>query len=461
MLLAFFLYICFMVKLKLGALITDASGKLGGQVITKHNSYHVLKNKPAYKKQRSSLQEKTQHTTKSLVLSYAQITDEQRRLWYLQIKEYQKIGLFGNTETLNGFTLFQKLNQGRLQCGLSVLYGPNAISKPSIAQELDVNLNLSEFTIQSSLYNSDTYTAIYATKPLSKGISKPRRYLRLIAVVNNTQLQNGFDIKSLYEAKFGTLTVGQNIYVANKTFSLNSGYSNGILLINQNYSTVVVSVDSMLLPSTVSYWNPDSIDVNAVNQNDTISLWSDVVSGNNGTATGAQRPTLNIVGGTTKEVLFDGSSQWLNVGTPANLNFLPNINNFSCVVKVGSVPPVTGYYLSKASSTSSNRNYGFFESSGASGTSVLLGGTSSFTGVDAAANDLLIWTVNGNNIIVRRNGVEIGNFINNNTGNSDVDINIGGRSNGGFLNNGSISRLAMYNAVLTPTQIAAIEAQYI
>jgi hypothetical protein len=225
---------------------------------------------------------------------------------------------------------------------------------------------------------------------------------------------------------------------------------------------LVVAADSMITPSLVSYWNPDSIDATATIEGDDISIWNDAHGLNDATQTLTLRPKLHInsVSG-HREVRFDGSNDWLNVGKPANLGFLPNVDAMSCVVIIGEQISSQGYYISKASSTSSTRNYGFFDSNSSSDIALVYGGTSAFSSTPPLSGGLVIWTItSGGHYTVRNNGVEVMSATIGSTNNNDADINIGGRSNGGFLIDGDIRAIALYSDVLTAQEISDIEAEY-
>jgi len=230
------------------------------------------------------------------------------------------------------------------------------------------------------------------------------------------------------------------------------------------YKNVPILESPLVLPSLVSLWDETSIDVTATIEGDDISIWNDIGGGtNDATQSLTLRPKLHInsVNG-DREVRFDGSNDWLNVGKPANLGFLPNVDAISCVVRVGESISSQGYYISKASSTSSTRNYGFFDSSGTANIALVYGGTSAFSNTAPTSGGLIIHTITSDGRYTTRvNGLLVQTAVITSTNNSDADINIGGRSNGGFLYDGDIKSIAMYNEVLTAEEIADIEAKYI
>jgi len=244
--LAPFLYFYAMAKIKLGALITDASGKLGGHVIGKNKGNFVLKNKSVNKKTPTINQSVQRQTTNFLMMQWSKLTDDQRRRWYLQINDYLEIDNFSDNKRFNGFTLFQKLNQGRLLCGLAMLTTPQQVAKPTFPQILNITLNTSVFTVQSNDYASNDNIALYVSKPLTRGTNNVKKYMRFLTNASNTNLSTGLDITSLYENKFGTLVVDKYIFVGVKTFSKISGYSNQVLTISKKLISSTTVVDNYI-----------------------------------------------------------------------------------------------------------------------------------------------------------------------------------------------------------------------
>lgn len=231
-----------MAIIKLGALLTDASGKLGGQQVGAYRGTHVLQNKSVSKKTPSILQSKKRSETAYVMQLYSSLTIAQIDKWNLAAKSYVRNYKFIAPHKLNGFSLFQVCNQSRLMQNLSVLLDPAEIHVPIIASTLSVNITTSSFIVSSSLYDSETDVVIYVTPPISNGISKPYKRLRFLAVVNGDDLNSGVNLYSQYQSLFGALVNDQRIFVACKTMSAISGFSNGVIVTNFNASVVVAPI---------------------------------------------------------------------------------------------------------------------------------------------------------------------------------------------------------------------------
>ena len=232
-----------MARLKLGAIITDASGKLGGHVVGKNNGQFILKNKSVNNNNRSTSQIKTQSQTKYLMSFWSKLTDDQRREWYLQLDAYKHTNIFSDVVKYNGFTLFQKLNQGRLNCNLPVLSIPNVVAKPSLPVFLNITATTSSIIVQSNAFNSSDYIQLYASKSLSKGLSNPKKFMRVINISKGDLYNGGLDVFSSYVSKFGQPQNDTRLFFGIKTISETSGFSNGVLIISSPVLVGGVTVD--------------------------------------------------------------------------------------------------------------------------------------------------------------------------------------------------------------------------
>lgn len=225
-------------------------------------------------------------------------------------------------------------------------------------------------------------------------------------------------------------------------------------------------VDSLMLSGIVSYWNSNSIDPSAVTDGDSIGVWADVISGNDAIQEGTLRPVLLIGPDGKRQVNFNGG-KWLNVGTPSNLDFQNGIDSYSLVLKQGSRPASgIGTFFSKSVGTASLRQYQFFYTDGYAATSIIGGANSSTTNKGPSTtpigNELTIYNVGTTLLEMWHKGIKefSSEGVIGTNQNTTQDINIGCRTNGGFVVNASIEFLAVYNRLLTESEITAIINQY-
>lgn len=216
-------------KAKFGAIVTSGSGKLGGQMFSQTPSGVVMKNIGSYNTTSSPLQKKHRIITMNIMSMFSQITDERRALWDLAALRYSKIDVFGAKKSFNGFQLFNRINQSRLQNNESLISEPLPFHLPTFPQPVQVYAVKYNLVLISNLFNSDDIIEIYATAPLSSGKSSVKKRMRYVTSVTSAQLATGVDIYTAYVELFGVPVVGTNIHIGIKTTSNISYYSNKLL----------------------------------------------------------------------------------------------------------------------------------------------------------------------------------------------------------------------------------------
>lgn len=221
-------------KIKIGAIITEATGKLGGSTIAKNNGVLVMKNKNAHRLQSTNKQQIQRARTQYISSSWSQLTDEQRANFSLQTDFYSKANFYSDNARFTSFGLFKLLNQNRLQLNLSLLTYPNETHRPTFPQGVNVEASTDEIIVSSDLYNSDDIVLLYGTRSLQKGIRRPHRYLKFICSVTASELATGIDIKTMYEDVFTPLQENDNFFIATKTVSKISYFSNALIIANEN-----------------------------------------------------------------------------------------------------------------------------------------------------------------------------------------------------------------------------------
>lgn len=235
-----------MVKIKLGAIITGMSGKLGGHAIGKNGGQHVLKTKSVANKNPTASQSQKRLQTASLMQLWSTLSDSQRNEWYSQLQFYKYFDQFGDVNSQTSFSLFQKLNQGRLNCGLSALSIPAAVTKPSLPQSINITATTTAITVQSNDYTSGDYIQLYASGKVSRGLSNPAKFMRVIDVQTGDNYASGVDVFNAYVSVFGQPADSDYIFFGLKTISAVSGYSNGKIIVQGPVIVSGVAVDNYI-----------------------------------------------------------------------------------------------------------------------------------------------------------------------------------------------------------------------
>lgn len=203
-------------KTKWGAIVVEGSGKVGGHVGYKSKTTSCLRTKTTPTKSAVSSQLLIRSTFVQLSQAWRKLTETQRLAWNNVVSDYARSNVFGDKIKPSGFLLFCRLNNNRLNVGLFILEdAPEYFPTFSIALDL-LDLNYSSaalFLHFSPLQKLGSSVKVFATRPLSPGISKVRAQYRQITVLPELNV-SPINIAASYIAKFGNLgKVGLKIFV--------------------------------------------------------------------------------------------------------------------------------------------------------------------------------------------------------------------------------------------------------
>ncbi|WP_138111674.1 LamG domain-containing protein [Maribacter sp. ACAM166] len=236
-----------------------------------------------------------------------------------------------------------------------------------------------------------------------------------------------------------------------------SFYAQGDMLLASRQQSLFVS-DAILVLDPDVYYNPSSIDVSAVSDGDTVTTWEDL--GANGLdATAINSIELNLVGA-ERMAQFNGGNSYFDVPESSFLEKQMGTDNFTIILREGAVVQNTGYYISKADSNVSNREYGLYISGNNKG---LFGGsTTSFSPTDGTRR-LYIVIITGATVDIWVDGTQV-------VTDDSVDtvaiqtqsVNIGGRSDGGYMANdgAQMDLISIIPSAITNEERLEIEAQF-
>lgn len=144
------------------------------------------------------------------------LTDAQRNAWNNATGDYPYQNKLGDTKTLSGFALHQKLNRNLGLIGVAPIASP--LSPEFTAGPTDVvltNPTAGTLSLKADLEASTSLgkVLIFATGPLSPGVNNFQKRLRVIGTETQSNIRTGIDITSLYAAAFGTPAIGAKVGV--------------------------------------------------------------------------------------------------------------------------------------------------------------------------------------------------------------------------------------------------------
>jgi len=203
-------------KIKWGALIVDGRGKIGGHVASKNRAGAYMRTKVTPVNAQTSFQNSIRNRFTSLSQAWRGLTEANRIAWNAAVAAFARTDIFGDLHNPTGFNLHQRLNNNLLIISETAITTPPL---PIAVEEVVLNsLAIAEaadtmVATMAGAVPALTNVKVYATAPMSAGISFVKSEYRLIDVLAPAALAAA-DIKAAYVAKFGSIGLeGQKVFV--------------------------------------------------------------------------------------------------------------------------------------------------------------------------------------------------------------------------------------------------------
>lgn len=202
-----------MAKIKFGMMMTDARGKLGGQVFSKNRSGSFVRTKVTPSNPRTASQMASRSWLGSLSAGWNALTNIQRASWNGAVEAWQKTNVFGDTVKPSGKNLYTALNKNLLQSGQDVvLSAPEKVDLPIIFTDaVLINSTTDIIDLDFSAVPAGVVLQVSATPPLNAGVSFVKGKQRVIAYLASGEYDKE-DLFASYVAKFGDLSAGNNVH---------------------------------------------------------------------------------------------------------------------------------------------------------------------------------------------------------------------------------------------------------
>lgn len=204
-------------KIKWGALVVDGRGKIGGQVASKNKAGAYLRTKVTPTNPQTVYQTVVRQLFATISQQWSGLTDSVRAGWNSAVTEWATTDIFGDLKQPSGKALFQRLNNQAQSSGY-----PAVTSAPAKAEMVEGVITSATFTTItgdlniSGLYSGpDARFMLFASGNVSAGTTFVKNKMRNI--YNDTGDNYGeTDAQDAYIAKFGALSVDDNIYLGVK-----------------------------------------------------------------------------------------------------------------------------------------------------------------------------------------------------------------------------------------------------
>ena len=204
-------------KMKFGAIVVDGRGKIGGHVASKNRAGSYLRTKVTPVNPQTAYQTAVRNRLSGISSGWRALTAAVRSAWNSAVSDYAKTDIFGDLRNPTGFNLYQRLNNNALTVGAAAIATPPAVAAvPSFAT---FSATVEDATVAEDveLVFTEAIAAtesvkVFATAPLSPGVSFVKSEYRLVAILTNADT-TPHDLTADYVAKFGgTGTVGQKVF---------------------------------------------------------------------------------------------------------------------------------------------------------------------------------------------------------------------------------------------------------
>ncbi len=215
-----------MTKIKLGGIVANMSGKIGGQVYSHNRAGLYLRNIGTIGVAPTALQIASKARFASVSTAWTALTEDQRLAWSASAVNYNWVNVFADTYSPTGYSLFCSVNNNLLMAGVPMISWPVFPIQPPPIVGLSLNQlgGAGNLNIASPLANppADTAWLIDVTMGISPSKNNYKVLLsQLLVLVNADALP--YSIFADYTAKYGVIVPGTKLGLRARPLNLLSG----------------------------------------------------------------------------------------------------------------------------------------------------------------------------------------------------------------------------------------------
>lgn len=220
-----------MAKIKFGMMMTDARGKLGGQVFSKNNAGAYVRTKVTPSNPQTSSQAGARSLFGSISAGWSGLTQAVRDSFNAAVADWATTDIFGDLRNPTGKNLFQRLNNQAQSAGLAaVVTVPAKQTMPTdIVTGVTIAVGAGTLTLTGANTDASTQIMLFATPVLTAGTKFVKNRLRNISNFAGNAAAPGTEYTS-YTAKFGAPAANDNVYVGVK-YVLSSGQASPMQIV--------------------------------------------------------------------------------------------------------------------------------------------------------------------------------------------------------------------------------------
>lgn len=219
-----------MALLKMGSIVTNISGKVGGQTFGVGRSGQYLKNTGSYINKQTPLRRLQNSRISYLTGIWRTLNQNDRNAWNNVATNFPKVNRVGDSRILSGFNLFVQFNANRIMHGLQV--NNNAPAPYSFNQFAMDSYVISDggMVIDFEVTDVNCFYAIFASNPVSAGASQNLKGLRLMRTFDGLNLSQTIDYSGNYFSTFGRPQKDMRVFIRVYQYFKDSGQKSGYFL---------------------------------------------------------------------------------------------------------------------------------------------------------------------------------------------------------------------------------------
>lgn len=215
-----------MAKIKFGAMMVDARGKLGGHVFSKNRAGAYVRSKVTPSNPQTADQVAQRALLASASQSWRGLTEVERLAWNGAVANYATTNVFGDIVNPTGATLHTRLNINVALVGGAPITTPplpvGIVSPAGLTITPDATGGSFEVAWTGGAVPAGTKMVVECSPMVSVGRYNVNNRLRVVATFA-AAATSPQDIIAAYEAKFGSLVAGQKVFARVKYINVSTG----------------------------------------------------------------------------------------------------------------------------------------------------------------------------------------------------------------------------------------------
>lgn len=215
-----------MAVIKLGSIVTDIAGSIGGTTFRRTSTGHAVYNKQGRQVKSAFAKSSRKNELGNIFSSWYNLTESEREQWALNASTYPLKDKFGNTKFLTGRQLYTKLNAQLLpakQKSNVKSFDPFVELAPVSIYAFDINDNVLNLHVNGTFVQQFIFISIYQLR--RRGRVKPHAHFKrtaVLTVVSNSIIDIWEEFSRQFPLSENGQTFGFNIQFANASGVMSS-----------------------------------------------------------------------------------------------------------------------------------------------------------------------------------------------------------------------------------------------